>query len=290
MLHISDVEKRLKICPEPPEIKAMRHKVIDAFANLEFFEEPHEYVLHKENGEDIKLPSVSSIVSQFEPQVDWDSIRVNKAKKLGITDEELRRQWEENNLTSTSNGSKTHLLGESCLYFFQGRLDMIEEEVSHYQIEKGYLIPYGKKEIAASKLYEDILYNYNIFPVMAESKIYTGYNDTFKLKNDYCGTFDILWAYKKKNGSFAPYILDFKTNKSLINDYNRNNGKMMLPPFDDMVDEPLSHYTIQLSAYQMGLEQLGIVAENRVLIWLKDDGTYEKIPVPYVGDRLKAVL
>lgn len=290
MLHISDVEKRLKLCPEPPQIKEMRHKVIDAFANLEFFEEPHEYILHKTNGQDIKLPSVSSIVHQFEPFTDWDKVRENKATKMGITDAELKRKWEENNIKSTSNGSKTHLFGESCLYFVQGRLDMIDHEISHYQMDRGYLVPYGPKEIAAAKLYEDVLYNCTIFPVMAESKIYTGYNDTFKLKNDYCGTFDILWAYQTPQGDFLPYILDFKTNKSLTNQYNRRMKNMMLPPFDDMVDEDLSHYTIQLSAYQMGLEQLGIKPRNRILIWLKDDGTYEKIPVPYVGDRLKATL
>jgi len=293
MLHISDIEKRLKVCPEPLEVKEMRHKVINAFKNLEFFEEPHEYILHKENGEDVKLPSVSSIVQRFEPHVDWDVIRANKAKKLGITDDELKRQWEENNLTSTSNGSIVHLFGESCLYFFQGRLDMIEHEISHYHMEKGYLIPYGQKEIAASKLYEDLLNNFNVFPVMAESKIYTGLKgavNPLNLNEEYCGTFDILWAKKEKDGSFSPMILDFKTNKSLVSEYNRAHEKMMLAPFDDMVDEPLSHYTIQLSAYAMGLEQLGINPKHMVLIWLKEDGTYEKVPVKDVRDRLRDVL
>lgn len=290
MLHISDVEKRLKLCPEPPEVTQMRELVTDSFKNLEFFEGPHEYILHKENGEDVKLPSVSSIVQRFEPEVDWDTIRANKAKRLGITDDELKRQWRENNLTSTSNGSQTHLFGESCLYFFQGKLDKIEDEVAHYQLEDGFLIPYGPKEIAASKLYEDILGNHNVWPVMAEAKIYTGLNDTLNLKEQYCGTFDILWAARDKKGEIVPYLMDFKTNKSLTNDYNRAHQKVMLPPFDDMIDEPLSHYTIQLSAYSMGLEQLGIKPQNRVLIWLKDDGTYEKIPVPYVGDRLREVL
>lgn len=290
MLHISDVEKRLKECPEPSEVKDMRHKVIDTFANLEFFEEPHKYILHKENGEYIEMKSVSSFVQRFEPHVDWDTIRAKKAQKLGVTDEELKRTWRENNLTSTSNGSKTHLFGESCLYFMRNRPDLIEHEISHYQLEDGFLIPYGNKEIAASKLYEDILQNYNVFPVMAESKIYTGINDTLILNEDYCGTFDILWAYRNKEGEIKPIILDFKTNKSLYNEYNRQQGHFMLPPFDDMIDEPLSHYTIQLSMYSMGLEQLGIVADKRILIWLKDDGTYQKISVPYVGDRLRKVL
>ena len=65
---------------------------------------------------------------------------------------------------------------------------------------------------------------------------------------------------------------------------------MMLPPFDYLVDEPLSHYTLQLSLYAMGLEQLGYEMTHKIIIWLKDDGTYEKIPVKDVRKELKAVL
>lgn len=290
MLHISDVEKRLKACPEPDEVREMRHKVIESFSDLEFFEGPHKYIRHMDNGVDIQLPSVTGVVQRWEQPVDWDTVRINKAHKLGIDPLDLKRQWRETNLKATSNGSKTHLFGESCLYFMRNRPDLIEHEVAHYQLEDGFLIPYGMKEIAASKLYEDILTNYNVFPVMAEAKVYTGKNDTLKLKEDYCGTFDILWAYRDNNGVIQPLLMDWKTNGSLYNDYNRQNGVMMLPPFDDMVDEALSHYTIQLSLYSLAMEQLSINPKNRIVIWLKDDGTYEKIPVPYVGDRLRKVL
>lgn len=290
MLHISDVQKRLSMYPEPKEVTELREKITNAFANLEFFEGPHKYILHKENGEDIQLPSVSSIVHRFEPYVDWDGIRSNKAKKLGISDAELKRQWREKNLTSTSNGSIVHLFGESCMYFSQGRQDKIEHEIAHYQLEDGFLIPYGPKEVAASKLYEDVLFNPNVYPIMAEAKVHSMLNDTLNLKSPYCGTFDILWAIREKDGSLSVNILDFKTNASLYSDFNRNKHNMMLPPFDDMVDEALSHYTIQLSAYAMTLEQLGVDVKRMILIWLKEDGTYEKIAVKDVRDRLKQVL
>jgi hypothetical protein len=64
----------------------------------------------------------------------------------------------------------------------------------------------------------------------------------------------------------------------------------MLPPFQDFPDEPLSHYTLQLSCYQMGIQQLGLPVSHRIIIWLKDDGTYELINVPDVTDRLKLIL
>ena len=57
-----------------------------------------------------------------------------------------------------------------------------------------------------------------------------------------------------------------------------------------MIDEAKSNYTIQLSLYQMGIEQLGYEVADRKIIWLKDDGLYEKISVPDVTKDLKAVL
>lgn len=290
MLHTSDIEKRLALCPEPPEVTEMRESIIEAFKNLEFFEGPHKYLLHKEDGTDIELPSVSSVVHRFEPEVDWDSIRIKKAQKEGIDPDVLKRIWRENNLTSTSNGSIVHLFGESCMYFFQGRFDEIPEEIRHYQLDDGFLIPYGSKEVAVSKFFEDMLNNYNVWPVMPEAKVYSCYNDTLGLQKPYCGTFDMLFAARGKDGVIRPFLADYKTNKDLASDYNRAYQKVMLEPFDYLIDEPLSHYTLQLSLYSMCLEQLGYKMTHRVIIWLKEDGTYDKIPVDDVSNILKGVL
>ena len=124
---------------------------------------------------------------------------------------------------------------------------------------------------------------------MAEAKIYTGINDTLNLNENFSGTFDMLFAFKH-NGKFKLSILDLKTNTALENDFNRNKGNMLLPPFEDLVDEAKSNYSIQLSCYQMGIEQLGYEVVDRKLIWLKDDGTYEKVSTPNLTDKLKLVL
>ena len=290
MLRISDIERRLSVCPEPSEVREMREMVIDAFKNLEFIEEPHQYFLHKPNGDKLELPSVSSVVHRFEPEVDWNAIRVRKAEKDGVDPEWLKRSWKEKNIKSTSNGTIVHEFGEAAMYFFQGRFDEIHEYTRRRQIEDGYLIPYGPKQEAASHMFEDILDNYNVWPVMPEAKVYTGYNDTLKLKGDYCGTFDILFASRGADGKIRPFLMDYKTNGSLYNEFNRSKGNMLLPPFDDMVDEPLSIYTLQLSAYALALEQLGLKMTHRIIVWLKEDGTYEKIPVKDVTHRLMGVL
>lgn len=290
MLHTSDIEKRLALCPEPSEVKDMRESITEAFKDLEFFEGPHKYLLHKSNGTSIELPSVSSVVQRFEPEVDWDAIRIRKAKKEGIDPDVLKREWRENNLRSTSNGTIVHEFGESAMYFMQGRFDEMLDYTKHRQFEDGYLVPYGPKQFSVSRFYEDMLHNYNVWPVMPEAKVYSGYNDVMGVSSDYCGTFDMLFAARGKDGVIRPFLADWKTNGSLTNDYNRNFNKNMLAPFDNMTDEPLSHYTIQLSLYSWCLEQLGYKMTHRVIVWLKEDGTYEKIPVEDVIPILKTVI
>ena len=60
--------------------------------------------------------------------------------------------------------------------------------------------------------------------------------------------------------------------------------------FDNMFQESLSEYTIQSSLYSLMLEDIGLKVIDRKLIWLKDDGTYEKITVPDISTILRDTL
>lgn len=289
MINISDINKRHLSNPEPQEVKLMRDMVTSSFKDLEFLEGPHKYFLHNPDGTQIELPSVSSVIHQFEVEQDWDLIRERKAKKENIDPGDLKRQWREINLTSTNNGTRTHFFLENLVNFWiygEAGLDPI---VKKTQYEEGFMIPYNQKEKAGSSFIEFLLGQDNIYPIMPEARIYMGYNNTYNLRQNFCGTFDILIG-KRTDSGLETILVDWKTNNSLISDYSRKVGKMLLPPFQDLYEEPLSMYTLQLSCYQMGLEQLGINVKDRCIIWLKDDGTYEVICVPNVIDRLKLIL
>lgn len=291
MLNIKDIKNRLKINPEPHEVTETRSLIRGSFRDLEFVENSHKYFVPQKDGTKVELPSVSSIIQQWEQKVDWDEKAELKALKLGISSEELKKQWHENNIISTSCGSKTHFWGEQAMNMFIGRENLTKQNMPFQYTNDGYLIPYCGKEWAITHYYTDILNNKNVYPVMPEAKIYTNYNDMFKLKKPYAGTFDILMAYRYK-GEIVYAIHDFKTNKDLYKQYARNNGIMMLPPFDSMgfYDEPYEHYIIQLNCYAIGLMQLGIKIIDRCIIWLKDDGTYEKIKVPDITKELIRIL
>ena len=64
----------------------------------------------------------------------------------------------------------------------------------------------------------------------------------------------------------------------------------MLPPFDKFINEPQGEYTAQLSLYQIPLEDIGLKVIDRRLIWLKQDGTYEKIPTPDITRIIRDTL
>ena len=52
----------------------------------------------------------------------------------------------------------------------------------------------------------------------------------------------------------------------------------------NMIFEPISEYTIQFNLYQKMLESIGLNINDRILIWLKDDGTYERINIEKIPD------
>lgn len=291
LLNLNDIKERIAFNPEPKEVTETRERITNAFSRLEFVEDVHKYFLPQSDGTKIELPSVSSTIEQWVPYVDWDEKCEIKAAKLGIPKEELAREWHENNILSTSCGSKTHFFGENLMNMFIGREDIARENMKFQYTDDDYLIPYCPKEWAILRYYMDILKNDDVYPVMPEAMIYTNYNDTFNLKQAYAGTFDILMAYRI-NGEIKFAVHDFKTNADIYKSFSRNNGIMMLEPFGSMgfFEEAWSHYAIQLSLYSIGLMQLGIKPIDRVLIWLKDDGTYEKVRVPDLTKTLLDLL
>lgn len=285
MFHIDDIRARLQANPEPPEVAAIREKILNTFNKLEFVEEGHKYYLPDGNGNKEELISVSKMIEEYVPYVDWDEVCARKAAKLGMDPKVLRRQWKENNLRATTSGSVHHLFGEMYQHFYMGYPEEINE-VMRPQYVEGFFIPVCAKQEAICKFYEDIAACGKIWPVLAETKVYMGVNDTFNIKHKFAGTFDMLFAYQNNQGEWLLLVYDYKTNSSLYGDYVRNNRKMMMDPFDDVFDESYGHYVVQLSAYELALRQLGFKVADRKLIWLKDDGTYEKISTPCVVDRL----
>ena len=278
----------IKIDDEPEEAYNARKLILDTFKDLVFVENGHHYYL---NGEEII--SVTNVVKKFENEVDFDLVAERKAIKDGCTKEELLDSWKYINLVSTTTGTMVHEFGESLGWVMNGHPELITEScLPKYYKEKNWLIPTRKKEEAIVKFMKDLPKSYHL--VLNEAKVYSGLNKDERLnpKTKFCGTFDMLYYYDGEGDpSKAGFVIfDYKTNSKIESEYNRNNMKCLAEPFINMIDEPQSCYTLQLSAYQIPLEDIGLKIIGRRLIWLKDDGTYEKIPLIDVSRTLRDVL
>ena len=273
---------------EPKIVTEIRNKILNEFKDLEFIEDGHKYFL---NG--VQLPSVSEITHKF-CQYPFDSKEqaITYAERHGETPQHWMDEWEFKKLRATISGTLTHEYGESLGWLRNNHPEFITESCKNKYIkDKNWLIPTRPKEEAVLKFYNEL--NPNLHFVLAETKVYTGKNlELTNLKQNYCGTFDLLMYYdnpinKDKSGLV---IMDYKTNKELTNDYNRENWRFLLPPFGELYDESLSYYTLQLSCYQIPLEDIGLKIIGRRIIWLKDNCDYELIPIQDVTKRLRMVL
>jgi len=280
--------KKLIVKGEPKEVTEIRNKILNEFKDLTFIEDGHKYFL---NGQ--QLPSVSEVTHKFcAYPFDSETQAERYAETHGETAEYWMDKWKFTNLKATTQGTLVHSYGESLGWLRNGHPELItEENKCKYIKDKNWLIPTRPKEEAILKFYDEL--HPNLHFVLAETKVYTGKNkELTNLKQDYCGTFDILFYYKDPNDDSKSglVIMDYKTNRELTKDFSREMGKFLLPPFGDYYEEPLSYYTAQLSCYQLPLEDIGLKVIARRIIWLKDDGTYELIPLNDVTDRLRDVL
>ena len=280
-------DKYFEVVGEPAVVEEVRKKVLCEFQDLEFYEEGHRYVLH-----DKTLPSVSNVTHRFirEP---FDELRQSfrYAEKHGETPDFWLQHWRQNSFRAMTLGTKTHAYGESLGYLRAGMPERITPSMRRqYMAEYNFLAPIHPKEEAVLKFMNELPGSMHL--VLNEAQVYSGKNPCRErnLKEQLAGTFDMLYYNDGSDGQQAGFIvLDYKTNASLTNEYNRRFGKMLREPFNCMTEEDLSLYTIQLSLYALMLEDIGIPIISRRIVWLKDS-EYQVLPVENVSERLREVL
>lgn len=269
-----------------PEIEAIRQKILDTYTNkLIFLEGPHEYYL-----DGVQYMCVSDVTHKYKPTSSeqmaencvkkWQRDRDPNYKYYGMSKEEILAIWGKISGEACDFGTNVHAFGESMFYYMTDQPDKILDECKEQFID-GRPHPRNPHEEAVVKFWDDI--PSNMVPVLAETKVFNR-NGT-----PYAGTFDILFYYveEPESPNNGLVIFDYKTNKDLFNNYK---GQTLLWPFNDLLDQNESYYKLQLSLYAIPLENLGEKIVGRRLIWLKPDGTYNKIKLSSLSDRLRDAL
>ena len=268
--------KKIVVEGEPKIVTDIRNKILKEFKDLVFIEEGHKYFL---NGQ--QLPSVSEVTHNFcQYPFDSEAQAARYAETHGETAQYWLDKWKFTNLKATTSGTLTHEYGEGLGWLRNGHPEFIPESCKQkYVKEKDWLIPTRPKEESVLKFYDEL--NPNLHFVLAETKVYSNKSDVSKVNNPFCGTFDLLMWYDHPTDSSKSglVVLDWKTNRELKKNFSREQGKFLLPPFGELYEEPLSYYTLQLNLYSLCLAGIGLPPIGARVIWLKDDGTYELIPI-----------
>ena len=257
---------------DKPKYQEMRDKIKEEFKGLTFIEEGHKYFLG-----DKQFTCVSDVTHLFKRKFDSraKSIEMHEkykndptSKYYGMTPEEIEKSWKENSARACEHGSERHEFGESCYWYMTRQYDKILPAFKDRLTEDGGFKAIYPKEEATVKFWEDLPVCF--VPIAVE-------NITYNKKLNYSGTFDMLFYYDAeldgKDPKYSGFVIfDYKTNKDLYKNYK---GETLLPPFEELLDQSFNVYKLQLSLYEMNLNQLDFNVIARRLIWLLPDGTYE---------------
>lgn len=213
-------------------------QIIEFFKDLTFEEEGHRYHV---NGVPIKC-SVSDKIKDFYIPFDRKNKSLITASRTGVSQTEVLKGWDFKKDISIVKGKKAHLFGE--LYPFNRELR-----------------PQSPFDIAIMKFWGEL--PSHVVPIITEAKMY-------HKEQLYAGTADGI-LFNTLTGNYI--IIDYKTNLDLFKNYK---GQKMLGPFSHLLDNPFNKYQLQLSYYQILLEQIeDISVSSRKLIWLRPDGNYQ---------------
>lgn len=268
-----------------PKYEKIREQILTTFDGLTFIEEGHKYFL---NGKEMEC--VSNVAHRFQEHIDTVKLATetyernfNKpsSKYYQMTVDDIITSWNKISNEACTTGTFHHEFGESAFYYMIGQYDKILPEFKDRLTEDGGFKAIHPKEESIVKFYEEI--PKCIIPILAETRVFVEYET-----GGYAGTFDILFYYdaeiegKSLNNS-GLVVMDWKTNKDL---YKNFKEQKLLTPFDGLLDMPLSIYKLQLSLYENALYKIGLKVVGRRILWLKPDGTYEKINLESYRERI----
>lgn len=240
---------------------------------LYFEEEGHKY----EDSNGNHYLSCTTFLHSYEPPFDDKYWAKKKAKEAGVSEAEIRKQWDKIKNEACSRGTETHNGIEDAIK----EVSMFKSAIKYLnQIQDGRVVTVAdipnlnvkpldidKFIEATNNKYPEIyeVFNYYI------QRGYVIYSEIGAFLIDYLisGTIDILCI---RNDQFV--ILDWKTNRDglkfesgyykkdrsttpaqLTNEWVKKNDKL-LPPLSHMPDCNGSIYNMQLSLYAYMVEQI----------------------------------
>lgn len=223
----------------PRRTAEIKKHISASFSNLIFDEKYHIYT-NKVTG--MKYPPVTRLVEGHADPFNAEAMLPYSAKKEGMTVDELRRKWSLINTTALDIGTNTH--------------EFLEKFNGSQTPSNGY-------EEAGIKFLKFTGGRYTI--LFKELRMYSR-------KYSYAGTTDLVFENVESTDvgiGNSLSIGDYKTNGDLFKSYG-----FLRPPFEYLESSPFNKYQLQLSYYQIMLEDIGYTIKDRIIVHLKAIGEY----------------
>ena len=240
---------------------------------LVFEEERHIYTMNGKSD----WPSVSKVLKKFYKPFPTEEAAYNKAGGDPEKQQQLIEEWAAAGQYSTNLGSRVHFILEEEAIKRNGSYKEVRKPIFECDLTQ---LMKSDKMIVAGKRYLDLLEQRQV--ELLDTEMVLG-DPTL----GYTGQPDKVWLTMNKIGDeFGLLITDWKTNKPKnfqVNDYTES----MYEPFQDLPNNALGHYYVQLPLYgKLILEMLkGSKFENIkiygcIIAHLRDDTQFEEFRVP----------
>lgn len=261
--------KLSEIAKEIREVISERQKQL----GLVFEEERHIYTMNGKSD----WPSVSKVLKKFYKPFPTEEAAYNKAGGDPEKQQQLIEEWAAAGQYSTNLGSRVHFILEEEAIKRNGSYKEVRKPIFECDLTQ---LMKSDKMIVAGKRYLDLLEQRQV--ELLDTEMVLG-DPTL----GYTGQPDKVWLTMNKTGDeFGLLITDWKTNKPKnfqVNDYTES----MYEPFQDLPNNALGHYYVQLPLYgKLIVEMLkGSKFENIkiygcIIAHLRDDTQFEEFRVP----------
>lgn len=247
-------------------------KELKVFDKFKFFEEDHHYEC---NGKRVGI-SVTRLIEEYSNPFDQQAI----AEKVAIRDNksvsEVLEEWEYKNKFACDKGSTCHEYAQSI---WSG--EEYNELLFDGSIE--YLTAVNKIQAQAMNFWKD-----------SKDKFIHIKDEQLVGSEEYniCSAVDHLFLDKDGN----VWLIDYKTN-SILKGYNddeknRRYTKKMLIPLQNIKDDSLNHYYLQLSIYKYLIEKYtNIKIYKTMIVYMSENiENYELIETPYLMKEVELIL
>jgi len=246
--------------------------------NLSFYEDTHTYTMNDLSGNTkSNWYSVSKVIKKFYEEFDSDGIAEKKAKGDPTEKARLLKEWADAGTYSTNMGSRTH-------YFLEKKsveLFGLNKEVRQPIFECDFVqVLKSDSMISAGINFLNLMKERNA--ILMDTELILGHPEL-----GYTGAPDKIWLLENKEKTKPLFLItDWKSNKPKNFEVNQFTKKMKFP-FNNLHDNALGHYHVQLPLYGKlllkmleGTEYENIPLAGCIIVLLKDDGTFEEFRIP----------